>query len=180
MKKSKKTLVRTDERIASESSRIHRLCFYILSGGMLVDLLAKFNLYTFNENAFVTVQLFLPEILLLCAVFYMNLFMLARRGIAFGAEWYDITAETKCPNRRYAAISAIVALVIAVGLWTPRFAFGYWEYGILSAILFCAALYLITFAIGFLVLFFSFRIAFGVAKRYALNEEIEETEEIED
>ena len=88
--------------------------------------------------------------------------MLAKKGIAFGAADYE---GKQYPNKRYSAISAVIAFVIALGLWTPRFAIGHWEYGILSAILFCAAIYLITFIIGFTVLFFSFRLAFRLAKR---------------
>ena len=155
---------RCDERIISESNRVYRLCFYFLCGGILIDLLTKFNLYTFNENSAVTLQLFLPETLLLCAVFYVNIFALAKKGIPFGAADYE---GEQCPNKRYSAISAVISFLIAFGLWTPRFAFGYWEYGIFSAILFCAAIYLITFVIGFTVLFFSFRLAFHLAKHYA-------------
>ena len=172
MKKlTKRAATCMDERIVNESNRIYRLCFYILCGGMLLDLLVKFNLYNFSENAAVTVQLFLPETLLLFAVFYMNIFMLAKKGIAFGAEWYDPSDGAKCPTKRYALISLAVALVVAIGLWTPRFIFGTWEYGIFSAILFCGAIYLITFVLAFLVMFVSLRIAFRVAKKYAMQED---------
>ena len=159
-----------DERITTECNRIYRLCFYILCGGMLIDLLVKFNLYNFSENASVTVQLFLPETLLLLAVFYTNIFMLARKGIAFGAEWYDLSDGAKCPTKRYAAISLAVALVIAIGLWTPRFAFGNWEYGVFAAILFCAVIYIVTFVLAFLIMFVSLRVAFRMAKRSASDE----------
>jgi hypothetical protein len=138
---------------------------------MLIDLLVKFNLYNFSESASVTVQLFLPETLLLLAVFYTNVFMLARKGIAFGAEWYDFSDGAKCPTKRYAVISLAVALVIAIGLWTPRFTFGNWEYGVFTAILFCAAIYLVTFVLAFLVMFVTLRIAFRVAKKYAMQED---------
>lgn len=157
-------VVCNDERVTAESNRIYRFCFYVLSGGMLADLTVKFNLYNFSENALMTAQLFLPEVLLLFAVFYMNVFMLARKGIPFGAEGYG---TERCPVGRYAVLSAIISLVISVGLWTPRFAFGSWEYGAFSAILFCAAIYLITFVIAFTVLFLSFVLAFSMAKRRA-------------
>ena len=169
-KLTKRAATCMDERIVNESNRIYRLCFYILCGGMLLDLLVKFNLYNFSENAAVTVQLFLPETLLLFAVFYTNIFMLARKGIAFGAEWYDLSDGAKCPTKRYAAISLAVALVIAIGLWTPRLAFGNWEYGVFAAILFCAVIYIVTFVLAFLVMFVSLRVAFRMAKRSASDE----------
>ena len=166
-KLTKRVATCMDERIVNESNRIYRLCFYILCGGMLLDLLVKFNLYNFSENAAVTVQLFLPETLLLFAVFYTNIFMLAKKGIAFGAEWYDPSDGAKCPTKRYALISLAVALVVAIGLWTPRFIFGTWEYGIFSAILFCAVIYIVTFVLAFLVMFVSLCLAFRMAKRSA-------------
>ena len=166
-----KNTVQNDERVIGESNRIYRLCFFILCGGIFLDLIIKFNLYTFWETTAQTLQLFLLETVLLVTVFYMHIFMLARRGIAFGSVCTELG---RFPCGRYALLASVPALMISLGIWLPRFALGSWEYGVFNAILFCSAIIILTFLAGFLVLFGSFYAAFRVAKSRATAELDEE------
>lgn len=155
-----------DERAVYESNRIHKRCFYILCVGIFVDLIIKFNLYKFEEDVLQTVLAFAIEAVLLVAVFYINLFALARKGIAFGASEVELD---KFPIKLYASLSALIAFTLAVGMWTLRFCTGSWEYGLFNAVLFCSAIYLVTFVFAFLIIYIGFYFAFAVAKK-AQNE----------
>lgn len=154
----------TDERILAEENRIYKICFYVLCGGLFLDLIVKFNLYRFSETAGETWVSFGLETVFLVAVFYINLFLLARRGIAFAAA--DIETD-RFPRRRYACVAGGLALLLSLGMWTVRFSVGSWEYGLPAAILFCGAIYLLTFVLAFLLLYGSFYIAFCIARQNA-------------
>lgn len=154
-----------DERVISESNRIYRICFYLLCGGIFLDLIVKFNLmYNFSETTRETVLMFGMEALFLVSVFYINIFMLAKKGIAFGSTDMDID---KFPKKRYALVAGGISLVLAIGLWTIRVCVGHWEYGLLNAIIFVGVLYILTFLIAFVILYFGFWLAFKVAKKNA-------------
>ena len=152
-----------DERVIIESNRIYRLCFCILCSGMLIDLLIKFNMYTFDETASQTLQLFLLESVLLVTVFYFALFALARKGIAFGYSSVELGAF---PKKRYSAISASVAAVLTVGLWAPRLiAFDAWSTQMANEIFVIILIILLTFILACSVMLLSFYAAFRVARR---------------
>ncbi len=154
-----------DERIISESNRIYRICFYILCGGIYLDLIVKFNLlYSIGDGGLPTLWMLGLETLILLGVFYINIFMLAKRGIAFGATDLD---TDRFPKRRYALVAGGIALVFAIGMWTLRICTNTWEYGVWNAILFLGLLYLLTFAFAFAILYFSFWIVFRIAKKNA-------------
>lgn len=151
-----------DERVESESLKIYKICFFILCIGIFLDLIIKFNLYSFSETTKETVLAFLIESLLLIAVFYLNVFLLAKKGIAILVSSVNLE---KFPKKKYAIASAIISGAIAIGLWTIRFCTGYWEYGVGFAILFCSLIYIITFTVPFVVLFVSFYLSFKIARK---------------
>ncbi len=156
-----------DERVTNESLKAYKISFYVLTIGIFFDLIIKFNLYSFGETAKETVLAFLIETALLVTVFYLNIFLLAKKGIAIGANTVNLD---RFPKKRYACISVIISLVIALGLWTIRFSTGSWEYGLGNAILFCALIYLFTFALSFAILFTSFYFAFKLTKKSQSDE----------
>ena len=153
-----------DERVISESNRIYKSCFYILCGALFLSVIVQFNLYSFGSLQSEPFPLFVIEGILLIIVFYLNLFLLARKGITVGVN--EVTPG-KFPKKRYALISGTIALLLSLGLWTLRFCIGHWEYGLLPAILFCSAIYALTFAVAFAVLYGSFYIAYTIAKKHA-------------
>ncbi len=155
-----------DERVVNESLKIYKISFFVLCVGIFFDLIIKFNLYNFNETATETILAFFVESILLVTVFYLNIFMLARKGIAIFIN--DVNLK-KFPKKRYATVSGIISGVISIGLWTIRFCTGSWEYGIVNAIVFCALIYIVTFAISFVILFSSFYLSFWVARKNQAN-----------
>ncbi len=155
-----------DERTVYESNRIYKRCFYILCCGIFFDLVVKFNLYKFEENTLQTVLAFGIETMLLATVFYVNLFSLAKKGIAFGVSDTELD---KFPAKIYVSLSFGIAFTLSVGMWTLRFCTSSWEYGLLSAVLFCTVIYLVTFVLAFLMVYLSFYFSFRVAKK-AQNE----------
>lgn len=151
-----------DERVINEGLKAYKVSFYVLCIGIFFDLIIKFNLYSFGESTLETALAFLIEAMLLVTVFYLNIFILASKGIAPFIS--DVNLD-KFPKKRYALISGIVGGVISVGLWTIRFCTGSWEYGLASAILFCTLIYIFTFIIAFAILFVSFYVSFRIAKK---------------
>ena len=156
-----------DERVINESLKAYKISFYVLTIGIFFDLIIKFNLYSFSQTTSETALAFFIETALLVTVFYLNIFLLAKKGIAIGINSVCLDSF---PRKRYASISAIISGIIAIGLWTIRFSTGSFEYGLGNAILFCALIYIFTFVISFAVLFTSFYFAFKLAKKSQTNE----------
>lgn len=152
-----------DERIISEYGRLYRICFYILYGGILLDVILKFNFYSFSETTTQTIQLFITEIILLISVFYITLFSLAKKGILF---FFENVEPTKFPRKKYILLSVSVSATLALSLWTLRIIMDpTWIYGWLSGLLFLSAIYLITFTLSFIFLYLSFYLSYRVAKK---------------
>lgn len=162
MKKRAKDMRVTDERVVGESNRVYRLCFYILCGAVVTDVIVKFNLWTFTGRDGGLLLYAGIEAAILLAVFYISTFWLAGKGIPVCAA--DLTGG-RFPRGRYAAVSAVGGLIVSVGLWTIRFAAGTWEYTLWGAVLFCGMVYIATFLAAFAVLYATFFAAYKVAAR---------------
>lgn len=158
----------TDERIHSESNKIYSVCFYILCAGVLLDLILKFNFYRFDLSFGEIMLSFGIELLLVVAVFYANLFLLASRGILFGASGLELA---RFPKGRCLCVSATAAGIVSAGMWGIRILTGSWEYGLAWAILFWAIILSVTFLSVFAVLLLSLYLAWRVAKRACQTDE---------
>lgn len=150
-----------DERVVNESNRIYKICFYIICIAFFVDIIIKFNLWGFNETTTKFIIMMGLESVFLIAIFYISTFALAIKGITI----LTVSDYRYFPKKRYFVICLIGGIIVSLGLWTIRFTTGYWEYGLLQAIIFCGAIYLVTFLITFVILYVTFYIAYRVAKK---------------
>lgn len=158
-----------DERVVNESNQIYKICFYILCGFIFIDIIIKFNLYTFNESPSYMWYLFGVETLFLLITFYFNLIANACKGILVGASDLEIN---RFPLKRYTIISLVLSLIIAIGMFVIRYIVSnikslvgdggeYW----------IAFFTLIAFIISFSILLISFYICYRVVT--AKNKRIE-------
>lgn len=156
-----------DERICAECNRVMKLCFFIAYAGIFIDFAIKFNLWGWNDPPIAVLVYMGIEALVLVALFFTAIGLLARKGIAVCAQ------EERVPKGRYAVMSLIAGAVVSLGLWLPRFLFRSWEYGAWNAVLFAGGIMLATliavFGIVFLSLLLSHRAAIRRAKH--MNEE---------
>lgn len=149
-----------DERVVNESNRIYKICFYIICIALFLDIIIKFNLWSFADDStefLVTIGI---ESVFLIGIFYVSTFLLARKGITVLTQ----TDPSFFPKKQYGIICLIGGIIVSVGLWTIRFATGSWEYGFWKAVLFCGLIYLVTFLITFVALYLTFYFAYKVAK----------------
>lgn len=150
------------ERIVAEVNRVFRILFYLLCAGVFLDLVCKWNTFRFQLSFWEVMRGFGFETLLLFLVFFAHVFLLAARGIYFCAPMSDVTSFAR---RRTIAVAATLSAALTLGLWGVRFATNFWEYGILSGILFILAVCLVTFALAFLLFFGTFYIAWCISKK---------------
>ena len=145
-----------------QSCKVSALCLNILFVGILVDLIIKFNFYSFSESIGETLRLFAIESCLLITVFYLKLFGHAKKGILIGSRSETVTAF---PAKKYALISLIFSSVLTFGLWLPRF-FIYLPSQMIHEIILYLCLVLFTLLLAFGVAMISFRAAFSVAVKH--------------
>lgn len=155
-----------DERIAAESNKIFKICFYLLCSGIFIDLAVKFNLigyiddtvfsfWTWGIHVFVGI-----EFLFLSAIFYTVIFTLAKRGILIGCEnvvWNEF------PAKRYAAITAVLSAIFSVCMWTLRFCipdpFYAWYYYLAAWAIFVSLTFVFVYGLLYLVFFLAYVVA---------------------
>ena len=164
MKKRKIWKATDDERVLSESGRIYRIGFWVLSAGILLDVLIKLALYlpgsrqTWGLFPLVGMEgAILIAALLLCAL------LAAGRGIlTLGA---DPEAE-RFPARHYALVSLGVGLGLSVVSLLLRAAFyPHWEFDTGALVLVFGAVVFFVTAVTFLICFSASYLLFRLAKR---------------
>lgn len=153
-----------DERVIFESNKIYKYCFYILCGGILIDLMLKINLWIFGSSDynlpfFVVIGL---EAIFVIVAFLSNVFLLAKKGILFGIG--DLGNES-FPKKKYALLSTYLSLGIAIASFCLRFFFYESEYGFFWSFLFIFILGLILMLLSFIVFYLIFYLAFRVARK---------------
>lgn len=168
MKSNKKVL--NDERVVKESNQIYKICFYVLWTFIFIDVLIKFNLYTFDESPSYMWYLFGVEALFLVVIFYFYIIANASKGILIGASNLEIN---KFPLKRYLLISVILSLILSIGLFVIRYIVSnikglvgdggeYWI-GFFT---------LLTFVLAFITLFSSFYLCYSIVTK--VNKKMEE------
>ena len=163
MKKRKIWKATDDERVLSESGRIYRIGFWVLSAGILLDVLIKLALYlpgsrqTWGLFPLVGMEgAILIAALLLCAL------LAAGRGIlTLGA---DPEAE-RFPARHYALVSLGVGLGLSVVSLLLRAAFyPHWEFDAGALVLVFGLIILFVTGVTFLVCFGTLYLMFRIAR----------------
>ena len=163
MKKRKIWKATDDERVLSESGRIYRIGFWVLSAGILLDVLIKLALYlpgsrqTWGLFPLVGMEgIVLAGALVLCAL------LAAGRGIlTLGA---DPEAE-RFPARHYALVSLGLGLGLSVaGLALRAIFYPHWEFDAGALVLVFGLIILFVTGVTFLVCFGTLYLMFRIAR----------------
>ena len=154
------------KRSANERNTIYEtytMCYYLFSILIFIDIVIKFNFYDIFLNAPQRWLEFWVESIIFVTIFYINIIMLARKGITLGTR--DLPKDV-FQKRRYASISAEVGLIIAISLWIIRALTGVYPGSWGSGVFIYSIWMIYTFIVVFLLLYLTFFIAYIIAIIY--------------
>ena len=163
MKKWKIWKATDDERLLSESGKIYRIGFWVLSAGILLDVLIKLALYLpGSRQSWGLFPLVGMEGIVLVAALVLSALLAAGRGIlTMGAD----PEADHFPARHYALVSLGVGLGLsAAGLGLRAAFYPHWEFDAGALVLVFGLIILVVTVLTFLICFSAFYLLFRVAR----------------
>ena len=152
-----------DERIQSETNKVFKMCFTILTLLILTDVVIKMSMWELSDgfelNFIVTVGI---EVLILFSIFLLATIQLIQKGISLGAS--DLM-ESSFPKNRYFKISLVIGFIFGLSTIFRMIYFGRSPNYLILDILFGIGFYLVVWTLTTIIFYVYFHIVFKLAKK---------------